>query len=89
MSNRTGAVVLLVFLGIVLPATSAHAVQRPCPPEESGFILWHVDTAPYEADNFLDAAGNNNGWVCARQLPQTFVENGVEYPIQNFIDDRP
>jgi hypothetical protein len=88
MLNRAGAVALLVFLGTALPTTSAHADQRPCPTEASGFILWHVDTAPYEVDNFVDAAGNHNGWVCARELPRTFVEDGVEYPAQNFIDDR-
>jgi hypothetical protein len=88
MLSRTGAIVLLAVLGVALPASSAQADPNPCPGGESGFVLWDVAAVPYGADNFVDAAGNANGWVCARELPRTFVQGGVEYPLQNFIDDR-
>lgn len=88
MSSRIGSIVFLVLLGAFLPAPGAQAERTPCPGGESGFVLWNVATEPYTVDNLADAAGNGNGWVCARELPGTFVEDGVEYHVQNFIDDR-
>jgi hypothetical protein len=87
MLIRTGSLLILALLSFAMPAGSAQADPSACPGGASGFMLWDVDTEPYLADNRVDAAGNDNGWVCARELPGTFVFNGQEYPIQNFIDD--
>jgi hypothetical protein len=88
MMIRTGSILILTALSFALPAASAQADRSPCPGGASGFVHWNIDTEPYQADNFVDAAGNDNGWVCARALPGTFF-NGQEYQLQNFIDDRP
>ena len=78
---------ILALLSLTPPAGSAQADRSPCPAGASGFVHWDVDTEPYQADNRVDAAGNDNGWVCARALPGTFFD-GQEYQLQNFIDDR-
>jgi hypothetical protein len=59
-----------------------------CPPPNSGFIVWDVNTEPYQADNRVDEQGNNNGIVCARPLKIIIDENGNPFQIYNFIDDR-
>jgi len=87
MLIRTGSILTLALLSLAMPAGSAQADPSPCPAGASGFVLWNVDTEPYLADNRIDAAGNDNGWVCARDLPGTFLADGEEYQTQNFIDD--
>ena len=87
MLLRTGSVLILAISSFVLPTASAYADPRPCPGGASGFVLWNIDSAPYLADNRVDEAGNDNGWVCARALPGTFVFDDHEYHFQNFIDD--
>jgi len=84
---RTGSILLLTLLSLLFPAGTAQADRSHCPGDASGFVLWDVDTEPYQADNKVDAAGNDNGRVCARAMPGTFFD-GQEYQLQNFIDDR-
>jgi len=88
MLIRTGSLLILALFSFAAPATVAHADSSACPGGASGFVLWNVDAAPYQADNHVDQAGNANGWVCAKPMPNYFVSNGQEYQVQNFIDDR-
>jgi len=72
----------------VTPATASTSAGSSCPPGNSGYLLWDVNTEPYAADNAVDEQGNADGWACA--LPQKIVldENGNPFQIYNFIDNR-
>ena len=71
---------------------AAPAVASPdgdgCPIGTSGFILWDVNSEPYGADNFVDAKGNGDGWVCARPIHVVTDENGEPFQIYNFLDNK-
>ncbi len=83
-------VTCLAAAALVLVTAPAEA-QSPgdaCPPPKSGFVLWDVDTEPYEADNYFDEVlGNGDGWVCARPTYVVLDENDEPFQIYNFIDN--
>jgi hypothetical protein len=72
-------------LAVVPTASAAPSGSSHCPADESGFISWDTSTQPYQADNRVDL--NGNGIACAKPTGKSFVEDGVTYPIYNFIDD--
>lgn len=82
----------LVVAGLSVPVASVAQASPPvthgCPPAASGFLVWDVNTGPYQVDNLVDQTGNRNGWVCARPIDhQTFVVDGTVYQIYLFMDD--
>jgi hypothetical protein len=72
----------------VLAAAPVSATVRTCPPGNSGYVLWDVNTEPYQADNAVDEHGNNDGWVCATPKKVISDENGNPFQLYNFIDNR-
>lgn len=82
--------VVLAASALLVPGHAAVATPvgtSHCPATESGYISWDTSTEPYQVDNIVDK--NGNGVACAKPSPtgQTFVEDGVTYPVYNFIDD--
>jgi hypothetical protein len=81
--------ILSATLAVLLVGSSAPAHASPpsdgCP---RGFDLWSTATEPYQADDEVDQAGNDNGWVCARQLGEGLSRQyGTDLPIYLFADD--
>ena len=79
--------VLVVGMMAAPGVASARSDGGHCPPPVSGYVVWDVTTAPYQADNNVDEQGNNNGFACARPTTKTVEIDGVVYRIYNFIDD--
>ncbi|MEX0754889.1 MAG: hypothetical protein WD556_07185 [Actinomycetota bacterium] len=75
----------LVTVWLIPSSLPASATGGACPPIQSRFSLWDVETEPYQADNAADA--NGNGSVCSRPTKQTFIEDGETYTVYLFIDD--
>jgi hypothetical protein len=72
-----------ILIGGLAGQASATSPYTGCPPS---YQVWDVSTEPYQADNFVDQKGNNDGIVCAKQVDnKTFELNGVTYPLYNFI----
>jgi hypothetical protein len=76
----------LALIAAASPA-SARSPGGHCPPAVSGYQHWDVTTEPYQVDNRLDEAGNNNGMVCALPTKITVDENGEPFQGYNFIED--
>jgi hypothetical protein len=72
----------------VSPSPATASAGTSCPPGNSGYILWDVNTEPYAVDNAVDARGNGDGWVCAQPKKIVLDENGDPFQIYNFIDNR-
>ncbi len=72
----------------VSPSPATASAGDSCPPGHSGYVLWDVNTAPYEADNAVDEHGNADGWVCAQPKKIILDENGNPFQSYNFIDNR-
>ena len=68
-----------------------HPGRAGRPPDDGcprGILLWDVTTHPYQADREVDEAGNNNGYVCARELGQGWNKRfDVDLPLYLFADD--
>jgi hypothetical protein len=81
--------ILSATLAVLLIGSTAPALAAP--PSDGcarGFVLWDTAEEPYLADDAVDEAGNDNGWVCARQLGEGLSRQyGVEFPIYLFVDD--
>ena len=77
------AVASIFCLAAPAQATSPNA----CPPANGRNILWDVNTEPYQADNFVDEHGNNDGLVCARPTRVVIDEDGNPFQYYNFIDN--
>jgi hypothetical protein len=80
----------MILIGGALGTGSAGAdpVGGNCPNETSGFVVWDVDTQPYQVDNAVDANGNGDGIVCAKPVDSlTFVFEGQTFQVYNFIED--
>ena len=43
---------------------------------------------PYGADNLVDEAGNNDGWVCAKPIYVVTDDDGSPFQIYNFLDNK-
>jgi len=69
------------------PTYASPGTGDGCPPGNGDFVLWDIRTEPYGVDNFVDAAFNNDGWVCARPTHVVTDENGDPFQIYNFIDN--
>ena len=82
-----GCGLALGSVALTVPAGAA-PIGGHCPPAVSGYIRWDVNTEPYQADNLVDAAGNNNGTVCAKPGRIVVDENGNDIQTYNFIEDR-
>lgn len=80
--SATVAVLLVGSAGPALASPPSDGCSR-------GFVLWDTAEDPaYQADDAVDAAGNTNGYVCARQLGQGLSRQyGVDFPIYLFVDD--
>lgn len=78
-----------VTAGLLLAGTMPAALAGP--PDDGcarGFVLWDVETEPYQADRAVDEAGNANGYVCARRLGAGLSRQyGIDLPIYLFTDD--
>jgi hypothetical protein len=82
------AMVVVALVAALTAGSSASAAPSgtsSCPASPSGYISWNTDAEPYQADNRVDL--NGNGIACAKPTNKTFIEDGVTYPIYNFIDD--
>lgn len=82
--------VILSVAGLVCAVAQAPASASgtSCPPGNSGYVLWDVNTEPYGADNAVDEHGNNDGWACATPKKVVTDENGDPFQLYNFIDNR-
>jgi hypothetical protein len=83
------AALSLIAGGILIAGLAGQASATSpftgCPPS---YQAWDVSTEPYQADNFVDQKGNNDGTVCAKQIDnKTFELNGTTFPLYNFIDN--
>jgi hypothetical protein len=88
ITGLAAAVAAAAGLGCVASPTHASPTAGDvCPPGNGGFVLWDVRTEPYGVDNLVDAAGNNDGWACARPIYVVTDENGDPFQIYNFIDN--
>ncbi len=92
-------------LALAVPASAlADSSQTPvatgCPAGYEHVLVSSFPSPPYQMPARVDAAGNDNGWICAQPLPEavavayclnyepkacTLVELGL--PLYNFIDD--
>jgi hypothetical protein len=81
--------ILSATVAILLVGSTAPALASP--PSDGcsrGFVRWDTAEEPYMADDAVDEAGNDNGWVCARQLGQGLSRQyGTDLPIYLFVDD--
>ena len=87
----TKLITVLAAAAIVCAATPTAATASAgssCPPGNSGYLLWDVDTEPYAADNAVDEQGNNDGWACALPMKVVIDEDGNPFQLYNFIDNR-
>jgi hypothetical protein len=96
---QAAAFALTIALAVAVPtgSASANVSQTPivtgCPTGwEHLTIEWLLTQAPYQLPGILDAAGNNNGSVCAVPLPDayTLARCGPDCPasvLYVFIDD--
>ena len=73
---------------VPVPPATAASPGGHCPPASSGYRVWDVSAEPYQVDNQVDTAGNNNGQVCAKAGKIIIDENGEPFQVYNFIDDR-
>jgi hypothetical protein len=82
----------LAAVGVACAFVPATATADPpsgvCPPGNSGFVLWDVDTQPYGVDNLVDDRGNADGWACAQPGDVVLDEEGNPFQLYNFIDNR-
>jgi hypothetical protein len=73
---------------LAFAASPAAASGSSCPPGNCEYVLWDVDTEPYQADNEVDEQGNADGWACAKPTKVVLDENGNPFQIYSFIDNR-
>lgn len=68
---------------------AAHASPQGagCPGGNSGFSLWDTSAEPYQVDNRVDAAGNQDDLVCAKPIYVTTDGSGQPFQIYNFLDN--
>ena len=81
------ALVMPLFMVAGVSEASAAAPDDGC---ARGFVVWDVETEPYQADNAVDQAGNNDGDVCARALGQgaaTSLGLPVDFVVYQFADN--
>jgi hypothetical protein len=73
---------------LLLLSSSAALAAPPTDGCSHGFEIWSVANQPYQADDAVDQAGNDNGYVCARQLGVGLLRQyGTDLPIYLFVDD--
>ena len=70
MKNITKSAMIAALATPLLLVAGASAASAAAPDDgcARGFELWDVEIEPYMVDNAIDAAGNNDGYVCARAL---------------------
>lgn len=78
----------IAFLICLAAPTQASPSGSSCPDGSSRFVLWDVSTEPYGVDNFVDEAGNNDGWACAKPIYVVTDEDGNPFQIYNFLDNK-
>jgi hypothetical protein len=81
---------ILILIGLLVATGSSVATTAGgnCPDATSGFVVWDVNTEPYQVDNAVDVNGNGDGIVCAKPVDSlTFVVGGNTYQVYNFIED--
>ncbi len=87
MNRFVTGLTALTILAAVIPA-AASASGQSCPPGNSGYVLWDINTQPYQADNAVDERGNGDGWVCATPKKVVVEADGNPLQVYNFIDNR-
>jgi hypothetical protein len=86
--KKGASVCFLALVGVLVASGNSGATPTggSCPVSTSGFVVWDVNTEPYQVDNAVDA--NGDGIVCAKPVDSlTFVSGGQTYQVYNFIDD--
>lgn len=86
MKRITIGTLALGALLVTAPAATAKTMpENTC---ASGYEFWDVKTRPYQADNDVDEAGNDDGWVCARALGEGLSKQyGTDATIYHFVDN--
>lgn len=88
--KRGASAFVVVLVGLLVASANSGATPTggSCPVSPSGFVVWDVDTEPYQTDNAVDAHGNSNGQVCAKPVDSlTAVIGGQTVQVYNFIED--